>query len=310
MAKKETGSVTPGDSPEIVDDLHSTVDDTVEYTDVTGKDDLPADVEDTPAADDQPADEEAPPAKKPDDVPEELKGKSPAELARMYREAQSLIGRQGAELGDLRRTADAYIKANLQAQTKALGKKPAPAEEKAPDDVDFFTNPQDAITKAVANHPAVKELRGAAREFATREIVRQRQETTREFQAAHPDAAEVLGDPAFREWVAKSPVRKALLMRAHRDYDITAANEVFSTWKEMKALRTPKVPAKDSKPVATKKEARVPTGGNATPRTSGGAKGDKIYRRADIIRLMESDPDRYQMMADEITKAYQEGRVR
>jgi hypothetical protein len=56
----------------------------------------------------------------------------------------------------------------------------------------------------------------------------------------------------------------------------------------------------------------VPSGGNASP--AGGGKtnnaGGKIYRRVDVMRLMEEDPDRYEAMADEIQRAYAEGRIR
>jgi hypothetical protein len=40
------------------------------------------------------------------------------------------------------------------------------------------------------------------------------------------------------------------------------------------------------------------------------APSKKIYRRADIIRLMQTDPDRYDLMQPEIMEAYAEGRVR
>jgi hypothetical protein len=36
----------------------------------------------------------------------------------------------------------------------------------------------------------------------------------------------------------------------------------------------------------------------------------KIYRRADIIKLMNSDPERYQALSPEILAAYAEGRVK
>ena len=36
----------------------------------------------------------------------------------------------------------------------------------------------------------------------------------------------------------------------------------------------------------------------------------KVYRRADIIKLMKNDPDRYQAMSEEIMAAYAEGRVK
>ena len=321
MAKKQPAAVAT--ETEVVEELHVS-DDTTEYTDVTGKDDLPEGVAD-PAADDE-ADE---PAKKPakpakaapvaeDEIPEELRGKTQVQLAKMYRDAQSVIGRQGSELGELRSTADRYIRANLDAAArKAAAPKPAEPDVKAPDAVDFFTNPTESVAKLIENHPALKDLKGQAQEFATREIQRRREDSTRQFNAAHPDAAEILADPDFREWVTKSALRKAMLLRAHQHYDLASANEVFSTYKELKAARTAAQPVVDGKSGAKpavkpagKEAARVPTGGNAAPRVPAGGKEGKIFRRADVIRLMEQDPDRYQLMADEITKAYQEGRVR
>ena len=50
-----------------------------------------------------------------------------------------------------------------------------------------------------------------------------------------------------------------------------------------------------------------PTGG-----ARGSAEGSrkKVYRRADIIKLMRTDPERYQALSEEILKAYSEGRVK
>lgn len=318
MAKKPPA--VDATKTEVVEEFH-VADEAVDYTDVTGKDDLPADVAD-PAEDIEDVKEEKPvkkakakPAAKEvsdeDDVPEELKGKTPAQLAKMYRDAQSVIGRQGTELGDLRKTADQYIKAHLESRTP---KPAATPEAKQPDDVDFWTNPKDAITAAVAGHPALKELQGATRAFAAREIQRHRASAEQSFQKAHPDAGEVLADEKFREWVVQSPIRKQMLLSAHKDYNLDAANDLFSTWKELKAVRSPMaVPAAKPTPakqVAAAAAARVPTGGNATPRAQAGGVEGKIYRRADVIRLMQNDPERYALMADEITKAYTEGRVR
>ena len=320
MAKKPVPN-TETSSAEVVEELHAS-DGGVEYTDVTGKDDLPEGVDDPAKDDDKPAvaDAKLKPAKAvaaEDEIPEELKGKTPAQLAKMYRDAQSVIGRQGSELGDLRRTADQYIKAHLtDAARKAVPAKVI--ENKKPiDDVTFFTNPTAAVRDLVASHPALKHLEGVARESAARDMVRQRNESAKEFHAKHPDAGAVMQDAEFQAWVVKSPIRKAMILRAHQHYDLQAGDEVFSTWKEIKAARThPTTDGKDSgklksKTVAGKEAARVPTGGNASPHTEAGGKTEgKIYRRADVIRLMEQDPSRYEAMADEITKAYQEGRVR
>jgi hypothetical protein len=314
MAKKQAPAVDTSGT-EVVEEFHAS-DESAEYTDVTGKDDLPEGVSDV--AEEV---EEEKPVKKPkakpaskesgdEDVPEELKGKTPAQLAKMYREAQAVIGRQGSELGDLRKTADTYIKAHLDAARPKPVQKPA---VKAPDDVDFFTNPKEAIARAVAEHPLVKELQGAKRDIEAREVRRHMETVSQKFNTAHPDAPQIINNEKFQQWVVQSPVRKEMLLRAHQRYDLDAANELFNTWKALNPPATEeKVVTKPAaKSVAGKEAARVPSGGNAAPRQTqpGGAEG-KIYRRADVIRLMQNDPERYALMADEITRAYSENRVR
>jgi hypothetical protein len=41
-----------------------------------------------------------------------------------------------------------------------------------------------------------------------------------------------------------------------------------------------------------------------------GESSRKVYRRADLIKLRMTDPDRYEQMSDEIMAAYAEGRVK
>src|SRR3972149_2656088 len=82
----------------------------------------------------------------------------------------------------------------------------------------------------------------------------------------NPDAQEVCADPQFQEWVGKSKVRQALLLKAHNTYDVVAGNEVLATWKELKAGRapvvTPVAPAvTDAKRKAAQRAATGPTGG-------------------------------------------------
>lgn len=306
MAKRRQ-SVTPSDESVVVEELHP-VEGDVEYEDVTGKDNLPEGVSGLEATDEVEEIEQEP-APVRDDMPGELKGKSPEELARMYLSAQSVIGRQGSELGDLRKVADTYLQAHL---LEAARQKQAPAvkaAEKQPDEVDFFSDPRNAIAKEIANHPALKQLQGEARQLAADQIARRRRDAEVEFTTTHPDAKDVLADPDFRDWIVASPIRKQLLLRAHQQYDLTSANEVFNTWKALKGARQIKEQPGTKRVLAAKVPGKVPTGGNANPRQAGG-KSQKIYRRADVIRLMESDPDRYNSMADEITQAYVEGRVR
>ena len=287
----------------------------------------------------------AAPAKKEDaaggdddgDLPADLKGKSPKELARMYREAQSLIGRQGSELGEFRRKADMLIQASL--ANLAAGKKAAEpavdagkkADDGEIDDSEFFANPKEAIAKAIARHPLVKQIEATlGKAAATRETERAAQASER-FHTAHPDAAEIMQDTEFRKWVGASRVRTALLQRAHSKFDFDAGDEIFGTWKALRGVKASaeakaeskgetEAGAGDSDVTAAAKtlaaarrkavlrDAATPTGGGGGGGKEAGSK--KIYRRADVLRLMEEDSARYEALAPEIELAYREGRVR
>ena len=59
---------------------------------------------------------------------------------------------------------------------------------------------------------------------------------------------------------------------------------------------------------ARKSAVKSANTGNA--RGTGEGSRKKVYRRADIIKLMRTDPERYQSLSDELLKAYAEGRVR
>jgi hypothetical protein len=275
----------------------------------------------------------AKPAAKPeeDELPEELKGKTPAQLAKMYREAQAVIGRQGSELGTYRKKVDQYIQASLAGlAAKGTPKKEEPAAPAAPDESEFFAKPLDAVSKAIENHPLIKEIRATLGKSAAESAASRAAASQERFNAAHPDSQEILGDPDFRRWVGASRVRTALMQRAHQNFDYEAGDEVFSTWKALKGNRAGKAeePATGApseadvkaaastmaraKAVKAAQEAAVkaavtPTGGASAGKPAG---TKKIYRRADILKMMEEQPDRYEAMSDEITAAYRENRVR
>lgn len=221
------------------------------------------------------------------DVPPEYQGKTQAELIKMHQEAQSRLGTQGSEVGELRRIVDDFIL--KQSETKA----PEPAEE-----VDFFADPDKAVESKIANHPAIRE----AQETTLR--IRQEQ-AKQELINKHPDAQEIIQTPEFINWVKSDDIRMELLTRADQQYDSKAADNLFSQWKQIKQS--------SEAAVQNEVEARKDTVKRAS---TGGAKGSteapskKIYRRADIIELMKTDPRRYQSMEPEIRKAYMEKRVR
>ena len=116
---------------------------------------------------------------------------------------------------------------------------------------------------------------------------------------------EILGDPKFAEWIKASKIRTQLFVAADQQYDADSADELFSLWKERKQVvqQTANVEKQERK-----QQLKAANTGNARGSAEGTRK--KVYRRADIIKLMKTDPERYQALSDEILTAYAEGRVK
>jgi hypothetical protein len=271
-----------------------------------------------------------------DDLPPEFRGKSKKDVVKMYQEAHSAIGRQGQELGELRRRADLAIQTSLQALRSKQSADPKAAAKPADEDIDesqIFADPKTAIAKLVENHPIIKEIRETLGKNASDAQVSRAAAATERFNQAHPDSREILADPEFRQWVAASNVRRQLLLRANNHFDFEAGDEVFSTWKalkgkaqptsggegdaaaadgapteaEVKAAASTLAKQRQAKQQAAAQAAAAPTGGASAGKPQG---GKKIFRRADVLRLMETDEERYAQLAPEIELAYKEGRVR
>jgi hypothetical protein len=226
-----------------------------------------------------------------DDIPEKYRGKSAKEIARMHQEAEKALGRQGSEVGELRRVVDDFIKAQTVTQQKQ-------APDTVDEDVDFFADPEKAVSRAIANHPKIKEAEMVSNQMKQAEAVAR-------LKAAHPDHQQVIADPEFAEWVGKSRVRQELFVRADKAFDLDAADELLSTWKERKAV------VESSKAVgqAERKQA-VKAASTGSAKSAGESGSKKTYRRSDIIDLMVRNPERYAALSDEIMAAYAQGRVK
>ena len=224
-----------------------------------------------------------------EDIPEKYKGKSAKDIIRMHQEAEKLLGRQSSEVGELRKLVDNFI----QTQTLQADKPSEPEEE-----IDFFDNPQGAVEQLLNNHPKFKQ---------TEEISRQlkQQQTMAQLQTNHPDFKDIVADEEFASWVMNSKVRQKLYAQADSEFDYDAADELLSTWKERKSIVQQ---TKEHEEAARKQQAKAASTGTA--KGSGETPRKKIYRRTDIIKLMQTDPQRYLDLADEITLAYSEGRVK
>lgn len=232
--------------------------------------------------------QQAAPPEPAEEIPDKYKNKSLNDIVRMHQEAEKMLGRQANEVGELRKVVDDFITK----QTELVSSKKTPAEE-----VDFFADPKTAVNQSIESHPAFQELRTLT--------AQQRQATAQaEMLRRHPDATQLVSDTKFQEWIGASKVRQALLLKADKEYDVDAADELFSLWKERQNLVKQTASSELS---ARKDTVRKASTGSAA--TASEPANRKKYRRQDIINLMRDDPDRYAALAAEIRQAYAEGRV-
>jgi hypothetical protein len=237
------------------------------------------------------APEEPTPTPEPeDDIPEKYQGKDIKDIVRMHQEAEKLLGRQSSEVGELRKIVDDFVKSQIEAANSP--------QQQQDEDIDFFSEPEKAIARAIENHPTLKQAE------ETTMAMKQQQILTK-LQSSHPDFITIVQDEKFQDWVGKSKVRTELYERADKQFDFDSADELITTWKERQnmVVETAKVQEEDRK-----RQLKAASTGGASG--SGEAPSRKVYRRADIIKLMQTDPKRYQQLQPEIMAAYAEGRVK
>lgn len=221
------------------------------------------------------------------ELPDKYRGKNVEDIVRMHQEAEKLIDRQAREVGEVRRLADELLRSQL---TKPV------VEQEKPVEVDFFENPQEAIRRAVDSNPKVLAAEAysmqAQKGMAQAKLVQ-----------LHPDFGNIVQDNEFANWVRSSKIRTQLFNQAEA-YDVDAADELLSTYKQLKAVKQENVKQVDNTlRDKTLKSVAVNTGGS-------GETSKKIYRRADLIQLKLRDPQAYAARQEEIDQAYQEGRIR
>jgi len=230
---------------------------------------------------------ETPPAY---EAPAKYSNKSLADVVQMHQEAEKLLGRQSTEVGELRGIVDTFIK------NKADEVKVDKNTEGENAEADFFDNPRAAVSKAISESNEIMEMRKIIAEKGQQEVLSK-------LSSKHPNYEDTIKDPLFGEWVKNSAVRVELLQRADA-YDFNAADELLSNWKERKGTldKAKEVNDKDRK----QQRKAATTGGKG----SGEPISRKIYKRSEIVTLMQKNPQKYMDNVEEIDKAYAEGRVR
>ncbi len=260
-----------------------------------------------------------------DDVPEKYRNKTARELLDIVTNQESVIGRHGQELGELRArngTLEGLVDRSLELRGQGTVGRGAETEEEALTDADFTVNPRDATVRTVRDGLAGTETRLAHIEHTQR---------AQQFVELHPSAQADMNDQEFVDFVKGSPTRIKLATRtfANKDnIDFEAADELWSFYAEHKAMKASAAPAPAagddptepnenattaSQPASETTETPpelIPSGGGGGEPT--GNSGKPIYSQAALNRLQADKPDVYwaKDTQDRIDLARAEGRVK
>jgi len=227
-------------------------------------------------------------------IPEKYAGKSLEEVIEMHQNAERILGKQGMEVGHQRKLIDSLMSTQQQVTETAT-----PTEEPVPFEDQFYADPANAVNSAIEKHPDVVKAK------ETRAMQNQALNQA-QLESTHPDFMEIVENQDFRNWVGASKIRQELFRTAD-SYDFESANELFTTWKQINmASKTADVKKKEK----VKREKALQKTSSETRSSVDAVGGKKIYRRADLINLQVTDPNRHAALADEIQLAYAEGRVK
>jgi hypothetical protein len=231
------------------------------------------------------------------DIPDKFSGKSVEDIVKSYQNLEQELGRKSQEIGELRQLSDSFLKAEI---SRNDGQTSLQSENSTDEtEGDFFEDPNKAVNSLIEKHPKFQEFQ----EFQAR----QQQDTSKaQLEQTHPDYVDIVQDSNFQDWVKASTFRTDLFQQADR-YNYAAADELLTHWKERSMIdKTAEVQQKQK---ATRKK-NLKAGKTESRVSSESTAGKKTYRRADLIRLKQSDPTRYADLSDEIFNAYAEGRVK
>lgn len=228
-------------------------------------------------------------------LPPKFEGKNVDEIVKSYANLEQQFGRQGSELGELRKLADSLIQKNLQDTSNTRSE----SLEKSISEDDFYSDPVNAVRKVVEE--ALEPMKSNLSQSKV-------DSTVQRLQAKHPDMADVVNDLGFQQWIMETTPRQDMWVKASNG-DFEYADELFTQYK---GNNTSQVQAqKEQKQVVKNRELEDASSvSSGASQDAGGSSGKTIYRRSELIRLKMNDPTRYGDLHGEIMQAYAEGRVR
>ena len=228
------------------------------------------------------------------EIPAKYAGKSMEEVIEMHQQSEKQMSKQSNEVGEQRK----LIQSLIDAQNKATDT--APPEETVTQEDNFFTDPVKAVNQAIENHPDVIK----AREERVGNV---QTHNLAALDKAYPSWQETVQDSSFQKFIGDSPTRTEMFRKADTEYRSDLAIELFD-WYTQTAMSEKTQEAKAEE--KTKIQRNLKKTSSETRSSGDSVGGKKIYRRADLINLQVTDPNRYASLADEILSAYAEGRVK
>lgn len=231
------------------------------------------------------------------EIPDKFAGKSVEDIVKSYQNLEQELGRKSQEIGELRQLSDSFLKAEISRNEPQTSQ--ATQNSNNETEEDFFEDPSKAVNSLIEKHPKFQE-------FQKFQAQQQKETSKTQLEQTHPDYVDIVQDAKFQDWVKASKFRTDLFKEADA-YNYDAADELLTHWKERSMIdKTAEVKQEQAE---TRKKA-LKSSKTESRSSSESLAGKKTYRRADLIRLKATDPNRYADLADEIYSAYAEGRVK
>ena len=228
------------------------------------------------------------------EIPEKYAGKSMQEVIEMHQQSEKLMSKQSNEVGEQRK----LIQSLIDEKNKATDT--TPPEEPVAQEENFFDDPVKAVNQAIENHPDVIKAR-------EERMGNMQKHNLDALDKAYPDWQKTVQDSAFQKFIGDSAARTEMFRLADTEYRSDLAIELFDWYSSTEMSKKTQEAKAEEK---TKIQSNLKKTSSESRSSGDSVGGKKVYRRADLINLQVTDPNRYASLADEIHSAYAEGRVK
>lgn len=165
------------------------------------------------------------PVQKSEKIPAKYAGKSVEDMIQMHQNLEKLNGRQGQELGQMRRMADEILQLKKPTtQTKEEVRQPVTVET-------LLNDPEKALKSVVDSSDSVRRAQAAEDRVARLES----KISQESFVSRFPSFADDLQNPEFTAFVQANPARQVLGTASSKE-DYNAAAALWAMWEERNEL--------------------------------------------------------------------------